>query len=195
GINQAVIDALPIFREKCPELQYIHLTGIKQHDEVVAAYQKMGMKAAVRPFLTEMEYALGAATASISRSGASSLAEIAAFELPSLLVPYPHAADDHQYYNGLLFQEAGAAQMAAQGGLNPEKLVRLTLPLLLDEQVRNTMMGNLRKLGVKEAAQKIAARILEEIGQGERVKKSGMEDEEGWLKTAMENGDLPSWKK
>jgi UDP-N-acetylglucosamine--N-acetylmuramyl-(pentapeptide) pyrophosphoryl-undecaprenol N-acetylglucosamine transferase len=69
----------------------------KDVEKVKAAYDARGFKAVVKPFLAEMDLALGAATAAVSRAGASSLAEIAAMRLPSLLVPYPAAADNHQF--------------------------------------------------------------------------------------------------
>ena len=72
------------------------------------------MKAVVKPFLAEMDLALGAATAAVSRAGASSLAEIAAMRLPSLLVPFPAAADNHQFFNALAFEKTGAAKLLEQ---------------------------------------------------------------------------------
>ena len=68
-----------------------------------------------------MDVALGAATAAVSRAGASSLAELAAMRLPSLLVPFPAAADNHQFYNARAFEATGAARLLEQKGATPGK--------------------------------------------------------------------------
>src|SRR6266550_2489439 len=90
-------------------------------EKVKAAYTAKNLKAVVKPFLAEMDLALGAATACVSRSGASSLAEIAAMRLPSLLVPYPTAADNHQLINAKAFEKTGAARLLEQKIATPEK--------------------------------------------------------------------------
>ena len=99
GINDVILAALPMLAEKLSNLQFLHLTGPNDVEKVQSAYAQHKRRAVVRPFLTEMELALGAATAVVSRAGASSLAEIAAMGVPSILIPYPHAADDHQLHN------------------------------------------------------------------------------------------------
>ena len=97
GLNEMILSALPLLAAK--NWQFLHLTGAKDFDKVNAAYAARGIKAVVKPFLAEMDLALGAATISVSRAGASSLAEIAAMRLPSLLAPFPAAADNHQFFN------------------------------------------------------------------------------------------------
>ena len=81
GLNDLVLSALPLLAQK--NWQWLHLTGASDFEKVQSAYAKLGLKAVVKPFLAEMELALGAATACVSRAGASSLAEIAAMRLPS----------------------------------------------------------------------------------------------------------------
>src|SRR5262249_18483895 len=87
GVNQIILSALPLLASK--NWQWLHLTGANDFDAVKAGYAEQKVKAVVKPFLTEMELALGAATVAVSRAGASSLAEIAAVRLPALLVPFP----------------------------------------------------------------------------------------------------------
>ena len=97
GLNAMVFSALPLLAQK--NWQWLHLTGANDFEKVKSAYAALGINAVVKPFLAEMDLALGAATAAVSRAGASSLAEIAAMRLPSLLVPFPAAADNHQFFN------------------------------------------------------------------------------------------------
>src|SRR5262249_36536291 len=96
GINKAVVQAMPALARQGPDWQWFHLTGPNDAELVREAYTANGRIAVVHPFFNQMELALGAAAAVISRAGASSLAELAAMQVPSLLIPYPHATDNHQ---------------------------------------------------------------------------------------------------
>jgi UDP-N-acetylglucosamine--N-acetylmuramyl-(pentapeptide) pyrophosphoryl-undecaprenol N-acetylglucosamine transferase len=129
GINNLILAALPTLAARSPDLQLLHLTGANDFNKVQQAYVAQKLKAVVRPFLTEMELALGAASLAISRSGASSLAELAAVRLPSILFPYPTATDDHQYYNALAFVDSGAAMMFEQFSATPENISHTILEL------------------------------------------------------------------
>ena len=131
SINQTVTAALPRLAKAGPGLQFIHLTGGGGIDPVRRAYEALGLRAVVRPFLTEMEYALGAADLAVSRSGASSLAEFSAMELPAILIPYPTAVDDHQRLNAQSFVDIGAARCFHQKQLTPSLLVSQLSELLI----------------------------------------------------------------
>ena len=95
-----------------PNLRIIQSTGQKLYDEVVSLMKLSDEEAArweVKPYISNMGATLAAADLVVSRSGASSVAEIAALELPSILVPYPLATADHQTTNAHLLSDAGAA--------------------------------------------------------------------------------------
>ena len=92
GINDLILSTLPLLGSRTSTWQWLHLAGPGDREKVEQAYAARVFKAVVKPFLREMDLALGAATVAVSRAGASSLAEIAAVRLPSLLVPYPAAA-------------------------------------------------------------------------------------------------------
>ena len=106
SINQAMLDTLPRLAKSLPKLQYHSPDRQPELNPVREAYDALGLRAVVRPFLTEMEYALGAGFGRESL-GASSLAEFSAMELPAILVPYPAAVDDHQRLNARTFVEMG----------------------------------------------------------------------------------------
>lgn len=161
GINELFLQALPYITAAAPELQVLHLTGLKHFEEVRAVYRSMdSVRAVVRPFLTEMEMALSAATLSLSRAGASSLAELARLRVPAILVPYPAAADNHQYYNARAFGDTGAALLMEQRGLNPEQLARALLRLLQNEEERRAMQTALEPWHAPHAAELIADKML-----------------------------------
>ncbi|MBI3414532.1 MAG: UDP-N-acetylglucosamine--N-acetylmuramyl-(pentapeptide) pyrophosphoryl-undecaprenol N-acetylglucosamine transferase [Verrucomicrobia bacterium] len=164
GINDLVIDTLPLLAVRFPDAQFLHLTGPSDAEKVRRAYAAQKLKASVHPFLTEMELALGAATAVVSRAGASSLAEFAAMALPAILIPYPAAADNHQFHNARTFVETGAARMLWQRTATPELLAKLIAQLLGDEREREHLRAALTQRHVPDAAGKIAGRILQAIG-------------------------------
>ena len=95
--------AIPKFVERRPDLQFLHLTGLKDIERCAGFWRECGARGVVTPFLSEMDMGLSAANVAVSRSGASSLAEFAAMRLPAILVPYPTAADNHQVYNARAF--------------------------------------------------------------------------------------------
>jgi UDP-N-acetylglucosamine--N-acetylmuramyl-(pentapeptide) pyrophosphoryl-undecaprenol N-acetylglucosamine transferase len=164
AVNQAVLQAAPILAAQAPGIQFLHLTGSASHEEVSAGYRALPVRARVFPFLTEMELALGAATVAVSRAGASSLAEIAAMGLPSILIPYPTAADDHQYHNARAFAQPGAARMIVQSQLRPENLAALLAEIVTDPVVQERMRAELRKWHFPDSADQIVETVMRSRG-------------------------------
>ncbi|MDB6109753.1 MAG: UDP-N-acetylglucosamine--N-acetylmuramyl-(pentapeptide) pyrophosphoryl-undecaprenol [Pedosphaera sp.] len=163
GLNDLVIQILPMLAMLAPGLQLFHLTGPNDIEKVEAACARHKIKALVRPFFAEMHLALGAANVAISRAGASSLAEIAAMRIPSILVPFPAATDNHQYYNAQAFDKTGAARLFEQKQAVPELLAPLVVDLLENLQVRGAMQASLAQWHAPHAAEKIAASIVQAI--------------------------------
>lgn len=160
GVNEAALGALPLLKQTVPELQYLHLTGPSDFEKVRAAYQAENVRAVVRPFLTEMELAMDAATVAVSRAGASALAEIAAMQLPSILVPYPVAADNHQFHNARAFVETGAARMLVQKEAAPKLFSEMVVDLIRDRARRDEMKRALARWHQPGVAARIAEAIL-----------------------------------
>jgi UDP-N-acetylglucosamine--N-acetylmuramyl-(pentapeptide) pyrophosphoryl-undecaprenol N-acetylglucosamine transferase len=165
GINDLILAALPQLAQRGPHWQWLHLTGPNDLDKVRVAYAKSGLKAVVQSFLLEMDQVLAAATAVVSRSGASSLAEFAALRLPSVLVPFPHAVDNHQLHNARAFAETGAATLLEQSAATSEKLVALIGELVESPTRREPMQAALANWHAPQAAERIAEIILTAIGE------------------------------
>ena len=164
AINRAVLGSLPYLAKLLPNIQFIHLTGNRNSDPIRLAYDTLGLRAVVRPFLTEMEYALGAADLVISRAGASSLAEFSSMELPAILVPYPSAVDDHQRLNARTFVEMGAARCFHQKQLTPSLLIQ-QLKELFGRPVKLKKMGEAMKQWKSDCAtEEVVKRIYEVCG-------------------------------
>src|SRR5664279_3906959 len=108
-----------------------------------------------------MELALGAATVAVSRAGASSLAEMAALRLPSLLVPFPAAADNHQFFNARIFALSGSARLLEQKESSPEKVAAILTELVDDADQRAKMQSALALWHAPKSAEVIAGSILQ----------------------------------
>lgn len=163
GLNDAVLSALPALMAKAPELQFLHLTGAGDAERVSKGYASVGAVAVVHPFLSEMERALGAATLVVSRAGASSLAEFAAMGLPPILIPFPHAAEDHQTANARCLADIGGALWMSAEESKTDRLSAAVLDLLKDGEKRERMTRALQSWHRSDAAVKIADRIRERV--------------------------------
>jgi UDP-N-acetylglucosamine--N-acetylmuramyl-(pentapeptide) pyrophosphoryl-undecaprenol N-acetylglucosamine transferase len=173
ALNTLVIESLRPISCRAPGLQWLHLTGVSDAEKVRQAYAGQKLKAAVHPFLGEMELALGAATVAVSRAGASSLAELAAMRVPAVLIPFPAATDNHQFYNARAFDQAGAARLLEQKNATPETLAQLLLDLLENAASRAQMQTALSRWHAPDAAERIAENILRTIESCKVVDESG----------------------
>jgi UDP-N-acetylglucosamine--N-acetylmuramyl-(pentapeptide) pyrophosphoryl-undecaprenol N-acetylglucosamine transferase len=155
GINQVVTKVLPRFVSK--PVQFIHLSGQQDETSVAECYRSTGIPAFVRAFYHRMEQAYAVADLAVARSGAASLTEISYFGLPAILIPYPHAAENHQLFNAEIFARMGAAEVLqeTQGDL----LGSLIDQLVNDEARRREMSKRLRALAPENAAARIAELI------------------------------------
>ena len=163
GLNHLIIEALPLLAKLAPELQLFHLTGpgdVRKVEQACAAHK---VTAVVRPFFAEMHVALGAASAAISRAGASSLSELAAMRVPCVLVPYPAAHGNHQYYNALAFEKSGAACLLKQREAAPEILAPRIVELIENDARRARMCTALAGWHAPHAAEQIADSIMQTI--------------------------------
>jgi UDP-N-acetylglucosamine--N-acetylmuramyl-(pentapeptide) pyrophosphoryl-undecaprenol N-acetylglucosamine transferase len=159
-VNELAVGAAPQLRAAIPNLQILHLTGSHDFEWAREQYKKLGIPAVVHAFWNDMGAALAAADIAISRSGASSMAELAARKLPAILVPYPTAADNHQFFNAQAFVQSGAARMLAQAAATPELLAADVLDLIRDPLKRAAMQTALEGWHSPSAAGDIAERIL-----------------------------------
>lgn len=163
AINDLLVSSLRLLRSRLPGLQFLHLTGPRDFEKVREAYRSLEMAAVVRPFFAEMETALGGATAAVSRAGASSLAEFAAARLPAVLIPYPAAADNHQFFNARALVESGAALMLEQSRATSELLAAAIAEVVSSPGRRESICSALSQWDHPDAAQKIVTRILSTI--------------------------------
>ncbi len=124
SINRAITGALPALRPHRDRLSWIHVAGAADRDEVEAAYRRDGWDARVFDFTAELPALLAGADLAFARSGGTTVAELSAIGVPSILVPYPHHRDRHQLRNASVLLEAGGAILL------PEERLGETGPLL-----------------------------------------------------------------
>ncbi len=145
-----------------PPLQILHLAGRGQEGAVAGRYGGVPVRAL--PYLEEMEYAYAAADLVICRAGASTLAELSAQKAPAVLVPYPHAADDHQTANARLVERAGSARLIPESFLE-QRLTDVVFELLFANgahAARLAMTAGYESLGLPPAGE-VAERIAAEV--------------------------------
>lgn len=143
----------------CPDLQWAHLAGPRDFEAVRRAAAASGAPFRVDPFTDEMQDWLAAASVAISRAGAGSLAEFAAARLPAILVPYPAAADNHQWHNARAFVDAGAAEICLETDLDPSGLAAGVARIIADQSIRERMRAALAGRHTPDAAEAIADRV------------------------------------
>ena len=143
------------------EVQWLHVAG-RQDAERVKGLVGAREGHVVCGFCDDMPAAYAASNLVISRSGGASLTELASLGLPSVLVPYPHAADDHQTFNARCFEAAGASVLVQESALNPVSLAEMIAGMLADSGRLETMARAAEGLGAGDAVEKICD-SLEEV--------------------------------
>jgi UDP-N-acetylglucosamine--N-acetylmuramyl-(pentapeptide) pyrophosphoryl-undecaprenol N-acetylglucosamine transferase len=150
GINQAVIKSLPSLHDL--GIQVIHLSGARDERLVADNYLREKSPAYVAAFHHSMEDVYSAADIAIARSGAASLAELAAFSLPAILIPFPYAAEDHQTKNAEIFVRAGAALLLKESELTAESLAQKIRELIENPNQLRRFVEASARLAPKNAA-------------------------------------------
>lgn len=158
ALNEAIPKALARFPETArPEV--VHQSGEKHIDALKAAYANAGVNVHAVAFIEDMAGAYEWADLVICRAGALTIAELAAAGAASILVPFPHAVDDHQTANGKFLSDAGAAVLLPQPELNAETLLSL-LQTMSRERLQQ-MAEKARALAKPDAATIVANTCME----------------------------------
>jgi UDP-N-acetylglucosamine--N-acetylmuramyl-(pentapeptide) pyrophosphoryl-undecaprenol N-acetylglucosamine transferase len=141
--------------------QVRHQSGTRDEETTAKAYSDCGIEAEVTAFIDDMAGAYAWADLVVCRSGALTVSELAAAGLGSLLVPFPHAVDDHQTRNAEFLTDAGAAEILQETTLTPETLAAALQRLLADRTVLLEMAVRARAVAVPDSAERVARLCLE----------------------------------
>jgi UDP-N-acetylglucosamine--N-acetylmuramyl-(pentapeptide) pyrophosphoryl-undecaprenol N-acetylglucosamine transferase len=161
-LNAAVIAMLNGPPSQFAGWQIVHQTGVEQVKFVRDSYAQSGLSAVAAAFFDDMENRYSKAALAICRAGATTLAELACTGCPAILVPFPHAADNHQMRNAEVFRHAGAAVLVEQGSDAAETALRLAdavQQILRDQGKLATMSRGMRSLSRPDATQKVVAEL------------------------------------
>lgn len=158
AINDLAIQIAPVLKEK--NIKIIHQTGKKDYERIKKFYEKNAINADVFDFSKNLVDKITKADFAISRAGASTLFELVANQIPTIFIPYPYAAGDHQYYNAKFLEEKNAGFVIRQNEITPQKV----LNIILNANLEN-ISKNLAKINQKNGAKFIVDEIIKNIHQ------------------------------
>ena len=157
SVNRAVVAAMPVLTARYPGLHIIHQTGERDYAEVKDNYTNVvrDENLEVVPFLYDVANAFRRADLLISRSGATTVAEITACGKPAIFIPFPHAIYGHQERNAHVLEHAGAAAVILEAELTGDTLAQTILSLIADRPRLAEMARRSRSLGRSDSAEQI----------------------------------------
>jgi UDP-N-acetylglucosamine--N-acetylmuramyl-(pentapeptide) pyrophosphoryl-undecaprenol N-acetylglucosamine transferase len=162
-LNQAARASFPLFRSSTLRVRIVLQTGASGFDEARDEFARSGLDGEVVRFITDMAAAFAASDLVVCRSGAGAVSELAAAGKPSILVPFPFAADDHQTRNAEAMQRGGASLLVRDAAFTGERLFAAVSDLAAPGSALIQMAEAARKLARPGAAAR-AADALEQVG-------------------------------
>jgi UDP-N-acetylglucosamine--N-acetylmuramyl-(pentapeptide) pyrophosphoryl-undecaprenol N-acetylglucosamine transferase len=165
AINKAFAEALRILKDQGRLIHVIHQTGQTDYERAVKDYQEKGIKGQLAPFIKDMGRAYHRADLIIGRAGASTVFELAALAKPSILIPYPYAANQHQKHNAQSLVKIGGAEMICQSDLSGQKLAQVIIKYIDSPSDLEEMGRQAQKLARHNAAGLIVDKLEQIINQ------------------------------
>lgn len=162
AINDASVKAMAIMKAKGKAFCVIHQTGETDFIRMKAEYANAGVQAEIQPFIQDMARAYSDADIVVSRAGATTISELAAIGIPSILIPFPYATNRHQEINARILADRGGAKILLQKDLSGERLADDLMGYMDDRSALNKMGEQAIKKGRPNAASAIVDQ-LEEI--------------------------------
>lgn len=162
AINTLVPDALALMASP-NTIEVRHQAGAAHAEVSADHYKKLGLKAEISPFINDMAEAYAWSDLVICRAGALTVAELTAAGRASVLIPFPHAIDDHQTKNGEWLVANGAAELYPQSSLSPVKMQEIIETFMNDRNRLKLMGANAHDLALPDAAQQVADICMEII--------------------------------
>ncbi len=153
-INEAFLESAAILSTKI-DFQVIHISGGQDDQKIESMYNQLGIPFALFGFLDKMEEAYSVANLVVSRAGAVTVSEIAHFQLPSVLIPYPHA-QGHQKENALVLCEIGVSELIEERNISAEKLAESALRVVSHEGKN----GTFESVCLPGATERLAQEVL-----------------------------------
>ena len=163
-LNRASRESWELFRESGSPVRIVHQSGAVEHDRLAKEFAEAALAGEVVPFIENMAEAFAQADLVVARAGAGSVNEIAAASMPSILIPFPFATDDHQRKNAKALMNAGAARMVEDEEFDGGRLFRETEALRMHSRELAEMRQRVRQFSHPGAAER-AADVMEEAAR------------------------------
>ena len=160
-LNRASQESWKLFRKTAAPVRIVHQSGAAEYEPLVKEFETAGVAGEVVPFIQDMAEAFAQADLVIGRAGAGGVSEIAAAGMPSILVPFPFAADDHQRRNAEALVKAGAARIISDKDFNGARLFEEVEALRTNVHELTEMRARVRQFSHPGAAER-AADAMEE---------------------------------
>ncbi|MEA3453336.1 MAG: undecaprenyldiphospho-muramoylpentapeptide beta-N-acetylglucosaminyltransferase [Candidatus Caldatribacteriota bacterium] len=164
SINRAVLQGIDLTKDVIKNnWQVLLISGQDDYDNILKMVGKDHKIFSIEPYLYNIEKAYSLADLVICRAGATTLAEIGAYGLPAILIPYPYATQNHQEVNARIFTREGAALLILEKDLSDKKLAQVLLDILKNKNQLEMMARKSRELGNENSAKKIVDYISDYI--------------------------------
>lgn len=160
SINKAATKALHILRDEGIAIKVIHQSGKQDYEQVINTYESLGLEVVVRDFIDDIASVYRGAFLALSRCGGITLSELSAVGIPAIMVPFPHAADDHQTFNGRHVADMGGGWLIPESHLTPERLAIEIQARLSNPETLRKASENMKHIGLGRGAETIAREIL-----------------------------------
>jgi UDP-N-acetylglucosamine--N-acetylmuramyl-(pentapeptide) pyrophosphoryl-undecaprenol N-acetylglucosamine transferase len=164
-LNEAARASWPMFQQAGAPVRFIHQTGTAMHADLAKDFAASGLAGEVVPFISDMPAAFGQADLIVCRSGAGAVSELAAAGKPSILIPFPFAADDHQTKNAEVLERAGAAMLLSDKNWTGAKFFEAVSALQGDRNRLRAMGEAARSLARPDSARRAAEILIDSAGR------------------------------
>ncbi|MBF0274235.1 MAG: undecaprenyldiphospho-muramoylpentapeptide beta-N-acetylglucosaminyltransferase [Nitrospinae bacterium] len=163
AINKLVTEMLPLLEEVKEKIFILHQTGKNDYEETKKCYEQYRIESEVKPFINGLHSFYAHADLIVSRSGASTIAEVTNYGKASIFIPFPFAVQNHQEFNAREVEKAGGAYVFTEKEANEKELAEIVLDLMNNPEKLKTMCANAAKLGRKDAAKTIVNHCYEAV--------------------------------
>ncbi len=158
-VNEFMIEVVPKFKDK--NYDVIYLTGDKYYEDIITKIN-IPNNVQIKPYVESLTRVLKATDVIVTRAGATTLSEVTALGIPSIIIPSPYVPNDHQTKNALELAKAKAAILMEEANLNADDLINNIDNIINNKVLHESMKKNSFKLGIKDSATKIY-NILKEL--------------------------------
>ena len=156
-INETMIELINNY--EIDDYEIIYATGPKNYDEIISKVNTKNKNVRIERYIYNMEEVMVAADIAVCRSGALTVTELGIVGLPAILIPFPHAAENHQYYNAKTIEDCGGGIIIEEKDLTADMLKSKIDEIVLDSEKLEAMQSHATKPEMKNAMDKIIKEI------------------------------------